>query len=259
VHLLIGVLKTTVQEVLQGLDDTLAWLRARSGAPSDDDALQRSAVRGFTVCPPKGRELSQEDIGAALDRVLTRGLPVSLYQLPQVTDNEMASDTVAWLAARHPNFVMLKDTSGRDRVTDAGFRDVFLVRGAEGGYSRQLALGGGAYDGFLLSTANSFGPHYAQMIELLRQGRQADADALSARIAQAVGAVFDAAADLPYGNAFSNANKAIDHFFAHGPTARRVAGSRLHSGQQLPAGLIEVAGAALERNGLMPAHGYLIG
>ena len=151
--------------------DGLAAPAQRGGEPRR--ALVRSAVCGFTVCPPKGREMSQGDIRASLDRVLSKGLPVSLYQLPQITENEMAPDTVPWLAERHPNFVMLKDTSGADRVAAAGFRDVFLVRGAEGDYSKHLAISGGAYDGFLLSTANVFGPQLAQIIDDLRQGRRA--------------------------------------------------------------------------------------
>jgi dihydrodipicolinate synthase/N-acetylneuraminate lyase len=256
-HLLIGVLKTSTDDVLRSLDDTMAWLRRRSGAASLEEALVRSAVCGFTVCPPKGREMSQRDIRAALERVLSTGLPISLYQLPQITENEMAPDTVRWLADRHPNFVMLKDTSGADRVASAGFRDVFLVRGAEGDYSKHLAISGGAYDGFLLSTANVFGPQLAQIIDDLQQGRREQADALSARIAQVVGDAFDAAAPLPYGNAFTNANKAIDHFIAHGPQARNVAAPRLHSGHTLPAHVVDVAGTALERRGLMPHHGYL--
>ena len=54
-----------------------------------------------------------------------------------------------------------------------------------------------------------------------------------------------------------NANKAIDHFMAHGPGARSVTPPRLHSGERLPAALIATAGAALERQALMPARGYL--
>lgn len=256
-HLLVGVLKTSTEEVLRTLADTMAWLRRRSRAAGDEDALARSAVCGFTVCPPQGSDLTQDEIRAALDAVLATGLPISLYQLPQVTGNEMSAQTVAGLAQRHPNFIMLKDTSGADRVAAAGFREVFMVRGAEGDYSRQLALAGGPYDGFLLSTANVFGPHYAQLIDELRAGHRAHADELSARIAQAVAEVFAAAAPLPFGNAFTNANKAIDHFMAHGPGAREVPGPRLHGGHRLPAELVAVAGAALERGGLMPRSGYL--
>ena len=164
------------------------------------------------------------------------------------------------LASRHANLLMLKDTSGADRVADAGgagIDELFLVRGAEGGYSRHLKLAGGRYDGFLLSTANVFGPQLALLIEHLRHGRRAEAEALSARLEAVVNAVFAAAAPLPYGNAFTNANKALDHFMAHGPGARAVTPPRLHSGQRLPGELIARAGDELLRHGLMPVRGYL--
>ncbi|MBA2722974.1 MAG: dihydrodipicolinate synthase family protein [Methylibium sp.] len=254
---LIGVLATRTEDVLRKLEDTMAWLRRRTNATSDADCLRQSSVCGFTVCPPKGRELTQAQIHDALDRVLATGLPISLYQLPQITENEMSANTVEELARNHANFLLLKDTSGEDRVAAAGFREAFLVRGAEGGYARHLSLGGGAYDGLLLSTANCFGPQYAEMIEHLRQDRTAPAQAISDRIEHVADEVFAAAAKLSYGNAFTNANKALDHFMAHGPQAREIAGPRLHSGHRLPDELIDPAGNALDRHGLMPARGYL--
>jgi dihydrodipicolinate synthase/N-acetylneuraminate lyase len=255
--LLIGVLKPTTAEMLADLAATTAWLRRRSGTDDTTEALRRASVCGFTVCPPRGAGLPQRQIRDDLDRILATGLPFSLYQLPQVTGNEMAPETVAWLAARHPNLLLLKDTSGADRVAASGLRDVFLVRGAEGDYGRHLAMRGGAYDGFLLSTANAFGPQYARMIDDLREGRTESADAMSARIAALAGEVFEAAARVPQGNAFTNANKALDHFMAHGPCAAGRPAPRLHGGDRLPDDLIALAGAALTRHGLMPTCGYL--
>jgi len=237
----------------------MAWLRRRTGGANDEECLRRAHVCGFTVCPPKGRGLAQSQIHDALDRVLSTGLPISLYQLPQITENEMAPDTVAQLAQRHANLLLLKDTSGADRVALSGFREAFLVRGAEGGYAGHLTLGGGAYDGVLLSTANCFGPLFAEMIDHLRAGRMLPAQAISDRIEASTREVFDAAASLPFGNAFTNANKAMDHFIAHGPQARDLPGPRVHSGERLPAGLIDLAGSVMERHGLMPAKGYLAG
>lgn len=255
--LLIGVLKPTGAAMQEALARTLRWLQQRAGSDDPLTALRGASVAGFTYCAPHGAALTQGDIAEALDALLATGLPASLYQLPQVTGNRIAPDTVHALATRHANLLMLKDTSGEDRVADSGLEGLFLVRGAEGGYSRHLKLAGGRYDGFLLSTANGFGPQLAELIEHLRGGRQAQADALSARLEAAVNEVFAAAAPLPYGNAFTNANKAVDHFMAHGPGARSVTPPRLHSGERLPAGLITTTGAALERHALMPVRGYL--
>jgi dihydrodipicolinate synthase/N-acetylneuraminate lyase len=255
--LLIGVLKPTGGAMHEATARTLRWLQQRAGSDDPVTALRAASVAGFTYCAPHGAALTQRDIADTLDALLATGLPTSLYQLPQVTGNEIAPQTVRTLAARHANLLMLKDTSGADRVADSGLDGLFLVRGAEGGYSRHLKLGGGRYDGFLLSTANGFGPQLAELIEHLRGGRQGAADALSARLEATVDEVFAAAAPLPYGNAFTNANKAIDHFMAHGPGARAVTPPRLHSGERLPADLIASTGAALERHGLMPERGYL--
>ena len=243
---LIGVLKTDTPAMLASLSDTSAWLRRLTGATTDEAALQASGVCGYTVCAPAGEALSQDDIRMALDEVLNTGLPMALYQLPQVTKNEMSPVTVTWLAGRHPNFLFFKDTSGADRVAQAGVREVFLVRGAEGNYSGHLAQAGGAYDGFLLSTANGFGPQLSQVISDLSNDQAARAEATSRRMASVVDTVFTEAAALPFGNAFTNANKAIDHFMAHGPGAPQSASPRLHSGQRLPMPLLatHLAGTA---------------
>jgi Dihydrodipicolinate synthetase family len=109
---------------------------------------QADVVCGFAVCAPRGSDLTQDQIGAALVDLLSLGEPLALYQLPQITQNEMSPELVAALAGRFPEFVWFKDTSGRDAVTDAGVDvgGVFLVRGAEGAYARALKTEAGAYD-----------------------------------------------------------------------------------------------------------------
>ncbi|HEX7156515.1 MAG TPA: dihydrodipicolinate synthase family protein [Burkholderiaceae bacterium] len=256
-RLLIGVLKTELEAMRRTIADTAAWLKRRSATDDALDGMTRAGVCGFTVCPPSGAGLTQDQLRGALESVLALGLPTALYQLPQVTGNEMSAATVAALADRFPNFYLLKDTSGRDAVAASGLRSVFLVRGAEGEYASHLADGGGAYDGFLLSTANGFGPELARMIAHLECGEGEAARALSARLSALVEEVFAQAAGVPAGNAFTNANKAIDHFFAHGPGAARLPAPRLHSGVRLPDELIAAAHGALIRHRMMPPRGYL--
>lgn len=258
-RLLVGVLKTDAAEARRVILDTVEWLKQRTGQGDAIAAMQTARVCGFTVCPPKGKELSQEQIAAALASILELGLPVSLYQLPQITQNEMSPETVATLAARFPNFILFKDTSGADRVALSGrdFGGVFLVRGAEREYAKWLKSGGGPYDGFLLSTANCFGHQLHEIGALLAADRRDEAQGLSARLSSAVKEVFDLVAELPHGNAFANANKALDHFFAHGPQAADVLPPRLHAGVRLPAEVIRLTGEALERHGFLPERGYL--
>jgi dihydrodipicolinate synthase/N-acetylneuraminate lyase len=259
-HLLVGALKPTAAEAIRAMRDAQAALAIPSGTSNALDAfaaLASTSVCGFTLCPPAGAARTQEELRAGLDEALSLGVPAALYQLPQVTQNEMSAETLTALAARHPTFYLFKDTSGEDRVAASGFRDVFLVRGAEGGYAGHLAGNGGHYDGFLLSTANCFGRQLAEMIEDVRRGRTERAEAFSRTLTALAAEVFELAGKVGFGNAFTNANKAMDHFFAHGPGAEDVVPPRLRSGKRLPRELIQAAGDALRRHGLMPRRGYL--
>ena len=258
-HVLIGVLKTDAAEVLRTTEEMVDWLKSRSHEKEVQGALEKSHACGFTVCPPRGKNLLQEKIEQDLAAVLQTGLPMSLYQLPQITQNEMVPRLVARLAARFGNFFLLKDTSGADRVAFSGedLGGVFLVRGAEGNYARWLKMARGPYDGFLLSTANCLAHELHQMIDELKARRFDAASERSARLTMLVDDVFRIVTGLPHGNAFANANKAMDHFFAFGPRASAVTAPCLHSGSRLPVEVIRATDEALTRHGLMPTKGYL--
>jgi len=256
-HLLVGILKTDAADVLTSLRQLMAFLRDRTGARDAQESLIRSSVCGFAVCPPSGPELSERQVRAALEEVLSLEIPVALYQLPQVTQNEMTPGTVSALSQRYPGFLLFKDSSGTDRVAASGFSGAFLLRGAEGDYARQLASGGGRYDGLLLSTANCFARPLSAMIEALDRGEREEAARFSGRLSALCEELFPVAAEVGYGNPFTNANKAMDHFFAYGPGAAERPPPRLHSGMRLPKDLVLAAGAALERQGLLPERGYL--
>ncbi len=258
-RLLVGVLQTDVDAMHAVIDETLHALTATSGETDPLAAMTARRVAGFTVCPPSGADLDQAEIRSALESILDLGLPVALYQLPQITQNEVAPETFAQLASRYPNLLLFKDTSGHDRVAmaDRGTSGVFLVRGAEGDYAQWLEETGGCYRGLLLSTANGFARELHHVIALLETGDLTAAGALSQRIAQAVNAAFEAVASVPEANAFANANKAIDHFRAYGRAAIEVQPPVLHAGVRLPAHVIREVGTILEDHGLMPAEGYL--
>ncbi len=249
---LIGVLKTTTPAVLQCLQDTISWLVETSGASSPLEAMQKMGVVGFTVCPPQGADLSQNEIESALRQVLQIGVPTALYQLPQVTQNEMAPELVAKLAAEFPNFLLFKDTSGRDVVANSrlDLGGVFLVRGAEGHYCDWTKAGGGVYDGLLLSTANVFAPQYSEIFRLLDAGETENAAQLSARVSQVVAAGFELAGGIALGNPFTNTNKLFDHVLAHGKKALEVAPPLLYSGTRLPQSAVQSAAELLEKAGL---------
>lgn len=246
-RVLIGVLKTGVDEMLACVD-------------AMEEFRAHPAVVGLTICPPKGAALTQVEIADSLRRVLARGWATALYQLPQITQNEMSAETVAALAAEFPNFILFKDTSGTDRVAQSGldFGGVFMVRGAEvGGYARWSRAVGGSYDGFLLSSANVFAGELAEMLRLLDGGDLFAAHALSAKLEEVVSAAFAIVTGFPHGNAFTNANKVLDHCLAHGEHATRVEPPLLYGGVRLPMDFVAQAVELLRKHALLPARGYL--
>jgi dihydrodipicolinate synthase/N-acetylneuraminate lyase len=258
-HLLAGVLKTGGDEALRMAMETAVWLRERTGVKDMDALWGETPLCGFTFCPPKGAELSQGAIQTALEGLLEAGYPTALYQLPQVTLNEMEPGLVADLARRFGNFILFKDTSGADHVALSGedLEGVVLVRGAEGDYAKWPSSAGGPYHGFLLSTANCLAGAFAELLEYLDGGEREAARELSGRLTLAVNEVFDLVTGLPEGNAFANANKAMDHYFAHGPEAAGVIPPRLHAGGRMPREVVRSVGGVLERHRLMPRRGYL--
>lgn len=258
-NLLIGVLKNDAREVLKTMAQTVQWLGSRTNGRSVEDSLAQAKVCGFTVCAPRGKELSQEEIETALVSVLEMGLPIAVYQLPQITQNEIGPELASSLAQRFANFILFKDTSGADRVvvSERSLEGVFTVRGAEGDYARWLNTAGGPYHGFLLSTANCFARELHQIIDDISEKRMDTARQMAARLTSVVAEVFQLVNSVPEGNPFANGNKAIDHFFAQGPRAAEISPPRLHAGSRLPLEVIRATGEALSRHGLMPNKGYL--
>ncbi|MDJ0616536.1 MAG: dihydrodipicolinate synthase family protein [Calothrix sp. MO_192.B10] len=257
--LLIGVLKTDVSSMCEGISQTLTMLQQKAGVEDPTKALKQSRVCGFTVCPPRGADLTQEQIQAGMETVLALGLPTAIYQLPQVTANEMSPALIARLAQYYPNFILFKDSSGSDRVAleDKNQSGVFLVRGAEGHYAEWLRSSGGPYHGLLLSTANCFSPQLKAIVALLQNGKNKSAKNLSDQLTQVVDLVFKLVSNLPQGNPFTNANKAMDHFMAYGLQAERVLPPMLHTGIRLPENVIREVGEILKNAQLIPKTGYL--
>ena len=96
------------------------------------------------------------------------------------------------------------------------------------------------------------------MMTNLEQGSVEYANKMSDRLTGIISDVFNLVSPFPNGNAFANANKAMDHFFAHGPNAATVPPPRLHAGSSLPVEMIVQTGKILDRYGLMPTKGYFV-
>ena len=259
-RILLGALRHGTEDVLALMDRLFRLLESGPGEKDPLAVLTKSRVSGFTVCAPKGKDLDQETILRSLFSIADRGYPLALYQLPQVTENEIHPDTFDRLCLTFANIIFFKDSSGGDRIAAAARHreGIFLVRGAEGGYSQWLTEAGGPYDGFLLSTANCFAAELSAIIDATGRGDMLSALELSEIVTGVFEEVSGLVGGLPVGNAFTNANKAMDHFFALGPEASTDQGPMLHGGVRIPAEALEKTRESLNRFGLMPETGYLL-
>ncbi len=259
-QLLLGALKSDAATTRVCIEQMLEQLKTFSGTQNPLQAMQAARVRGFVICPPAGQEITEREMENALRSVLETGLPIAVYQLPQITQNEMNAELINRLSDDYPGLQLLKDSSGEDKVARAvhATSRLFLVRGAEGDYANWLQETGGPYHGLLLSTANSFPEPLRRMIDLLEAGKNEEAQKVSDQLSSAVTQVFELVASVPDGNAFANANKAIDHFMAYGPEPNSPP-PRLHAGSRLPEEIIERVAGILKKSELLPSRGYMNG
>lgn len=255
--IMIGILRTQPGEALRRIPAILKHI-FKTESPSLE-MLKEKKICGLAVTAPKGKDVSQPSIQKHLEDILHLSMPTALYQLPQITENEISPETVAALVSNYPNFYLMKDTSGTDRVVTSGkkFDDIFFVRGAEGDYAKWYKPAGGSYDGFLLSSANCFARELETVLHHIEEGRLEEAELLSNRVTEVMTRLLHAASTLPLGNAFTNANKAIDHFFAYGPHADLSAKIKTRSGAILPSSLLKTAYTFLKEFKLLPGKGYL--
>ena len=247
---LVGALRPTTEGVVE-------WARAIESA-LDEIKAPAGEYCGLAVCPPVDANASQPDIVRHYERVLaeTRS-EIAVYQLPQVTQCSIEPETMRTLAG-NPRITMFKDTSGSDAVALSGFTGPRMVRGAEGDYVEMLQPGG-LYDGWLLSTGNAFGSHLRRMLDLLEASRREEAQAISRVLTVVVNEMFGAAGKLPFGNPFSNANRAVDHLWAYGAGWVDAPAPLTISGNEIPRQLLEAASDIVGRFPVLPERGYLTG
>jgi len=262
-RVLMGALRPATDEALGLVERIRSVLGLRDGASMEArvQALAERGLAGITICPPVGEGVSQDEIYRHVARVCAEGgLPVVVYQLPQVTGNRIEPATLAALVAEHESIVLFKDSSGEDEVARSGRAwPMPLLRGAEGDYIRQLKELGGSYDGWLLSSGNAFGPRLRRMADFAGAGRFEEAVRIAETLTALMDRLFEAVGDAPSGNAFSNANRAVDHLRAGGPRWAESPPPLLRDGTRLPRRILERTAQLLAEAEAFPNEGYLEG
>ncbi len=259
IRMLLGALQPEIGETRREILKWVEWLKAYANTRDAAQAMRDCGVVGFTVCAPRGAELSQQTIRDELESSLQLNLPVAVYQLPQVTQNEIAPETLSLLAGKYPNFYLFKDTSGEDRALLSGldFGGVFFVRGMEGAYYDWFAGNKARYPGFLLSSANCFASLLKRMLAAARARDTAQAQSCSDQVQGMIDAVFANTAGLAGGNVFANTNRCFEHCLAYGPQWAQAPLPMRHCGETIPASYVAFAEQTLEKFGCMPGKGYL--
>lgn len=246
--LLFGALRPTTDGVIE-------WAQRLEDHLEQEGEVAGEYV-GLAVCPPVDPHADQAAILTHYERILDNThSPIAIYQLPQITGCSIEPDTMRTLA-KHPRVTMFKDTSGTDTVASAGVTGVTMVRGAEGDYLGNLAPAG-SYDGWLLSTGNAFGTILRRILELHGRDEHERALRVSKVLSVIVEMLFEEAATVPFGNPFSNANRAVDHLWAYGQGWRLRPPPLTASGNELPEDLLAAAADIVGRFPSLPKVGYL--
>ncbi len=101
----IGILRTSSERVFSDLDSITARLMVWSQKKQLKQALDYYNIKGFTICNPKGTNISQDLLIAFWEKVLTLGYPMIFYQLPQVTGNELNVNSLVYLSKNTLTFI----------------------------------------------------------------------------------------------------------------------------------------------------------
>lgn len=246
--LFLGALKPDAEATKTAIRHWCELLQEVSGQEDDKKALAALSVAGFVICVPHGMHDPARQ-KAALSSVLELGLPLAFYQLPQVTGALVAPEVIAELAETYGNLIVCKDSGGGDELASSRLLSdrLMLLRGAEGDPTEMVRSAAPIYDGLLLSTVNCFPAEYAALL---------DGTGRFGAFGEVIEQLFAAAAKAPISNAFSDANRAMDHVLYYGADAMERPMPLCIGGKPLPKALVQQAFDAMKARGLVPTEGY---
>ena len=227
--ILIGALRYTTKDVDQYIQQLITEYAKIDLLNANND---QSPFIGFVVCPPSNID-DQNIIFQELDGLFTKykEYPFIIYQLPQITKNEIESNTLDELINKHSNIIMFKDSSTIDNICKSGksLNGVIAVKGSEGYYLDNLLTtkyGVSSFHGLLLSTANNY-PKILQSMLIksvvdLKIKENYDIEtafSISNKITFLSNETFNYVSKYKFNNPFSNSARIVDFFMAHGRNA----------------------------------------
>ena len=172
VSLLLGALRKKTTDVTDSIERFLDILRKLTGKPDSLAALIAAGVSGFTVCPPAGKDLDQATIGAALEIILDMGLPDGPLPAAPGHGKRGGAGDVRKACRKIPESHPLQGFERRRPHRPVRRRCARRVprAGRRRGLCTVATAAGGTYDGFLLSTANSFPAGLLAVVDGIREG-----------------------------------------------------------------------------------------
>ena len=254
-RVLFSVLEEETQDAYGTIVYHLYQLRREYGNESHIDNLAAAGLCGYSVCAPKGSDLSREEIEAELQPVMDLGVPIALVNAPDKTGSEISIETVNSFAEKYPHFFMYQDNSGDDLYVQNGSapEGLLLIRGYEYDYSKWYRY----YDGFTLASANAFAPALARVWAELEDENPDAAEELSERLSLVFSNLVQIAGKFD-GDSLANAARIADHFRAYGKDAWDMDMPPLWNGQEPSYRDIEQAGDHINDSGLLNEQGYML-
>ena len=212
-----------------------------AGAQDWLDITRQIRVVGFTVCPPQGDDLTQEQISRRWKRCCSCSIRRRCTSCLKSPKTKSRPPTFLQLVERYPNLYLLKDTSGQDWIARAGSIPVACFWSA--GPRAVTAAGSNRPEGLMTdccsarqTTSLRSWPKSSDWWTPGSVNRPTPSPTASSSV---VSRCFEIVAGVPLGNPFTNANKLLDHVLAYGAEAVRQPPPMLHGGTRLPRELIE--------------------
>lgn len=227
--ILFGCLQHTIDDKMTMIDQHISFLMKFYECDTEKDMLQKlyndknNPFVGFCINPTSNID-NDKEIEQGMEDILKKyeNYPFAIYQIPQITNSEISSQSLYKLCCKYENLIILKDTSEQDNLIKSGehFGGLFLIKGGDKNMINHLMPkndGVLTYDGLMFSTANNYPVLLKQMMDnLCNDNNIENALKISKQITNLFESTFELAKDYSFGNPYTNCAKMVDYFMSFG-------------------------------------------